>query len=49
LTELLNIGMYVVSCHQQTTARLIYKMRPLSNLPSDKLTDICCCLIVEFQ
>jgi len=25
---------YVVRCHQQTTTRLIYKMWPLSNLPS---------------
>jgi len=30
-----DMTIYVLGCHQQTTARFIYKMRPLSNLSTN--------------
>jgi len=33
-------SIYAVSCRKQTSTRLIYKMRPTSNLPSNNFTSL---------
>jgi len=37
LSHQLDRSIYVVGCRQWTTTCLIYKMRPLTNLPSNNL------------